>query len=288
MKSSLSPIIIIIAVVVISAIGGAFFTVPQTHQAIVLRFGELTNTHTEPGLKFKVPFIDKAIMYEKRVLDYDLPPVPVTTAGRKRVIGDVYCRYIIEDATLFFKTIKPSNETGARMRLEALVSSAVRNVIGQVKLRDLLSEKRVEIMSRIEAVVRKLSKPLGISIIEIRMIRAELPHENRQAVYKRMIAGLSRQAKENRAKGAEEAQSVRSKAERNRTVMVAEAQKNAQIVRAQGKAKAITIAGKSLSKAPKLYEAIESWRIYQDNLGGSEMVLSADNDLFKYFVQPRR
>ena len=288
MNTKFAPAILIVALVVISIVGGVFFVISETQQAMVLRFGELVAVYKDPGLKLKLPFIDNAIIYEKRILDYDLPPVKMITGDRKRIIADVYCRYRIKDPEIFYQSIKPSDERGARMRLEAIISSTLRRVLGKQTLSDLLSENREKIMLSIEKKAKLIASTLGLEIVDIRLVRVELPLENRKAVFSRMIAALIRIAKENRARGAEEAQNIRSNAERERTIMIAEAKKQAQIKIAEGKAKAIKISGKALQKSPKLYEALESYRIYKENLAGSTMVLSADNDLFKYFVQPKR
>ena len=287
MKAKFAPAILIVLLIVISIVGGVFFVVSETQQAMVLRFGELVAVHKAPGLKLKLPFIDDAIIYEKRILDYDLPPVKMITGDRKRIIADVYCRYRIKDPEVFYQSIKPSDESGARMRLEAIISSTLRRILGKHTLSDLLSENREKIMQSIEKEAKNIASPLGLEIVDIRLVRVELPLENRKAVYSRMIAALTRIAKENRARGAEEAQTIKSNAERERTIMIAEARKQAQIKIAEGKAKAIRVAGEALNRSPKLFEALESYRIYKENLAGSTMVLSADNDLFKYFIQPR-
>ena len=191
-------------------ISTSVFTVDQTSQAIVLQFGEWRKVHTTPGLKFKIPFIQEVTFYDKRVLDYDLPPIQITTGDQKRLVVDTYTRYRISDPLLFFRTIKPASEMGAQMRLEALISSSVRNVLGKIPLRTMLSAERSGIMHQIEQEVRSMATPLGLEIIDVRIIRTELPIENRNAVFARMNAELGRFAMENRAKGAEAAQGILS------------------------------------------------------------------------------
>ncbi len=265
------------------------FTVDQTKQAIVLRFGALVDVYTQPGLKFRVPFIDDVIMYEKLVLDYDLPPIPITTVDQKRLIVDTYTRYIIKDPVLFFQTIKPATEDGVRMRLETIISSSVRNVLGKIPLRELLSEKRSAIMRTIEEEVKALAKGLGVEIIDVRIIRTELPAENRNAVFARMNAELNRIASENRAKGSEIAQGIRAKADAEQTIILAEAQKNAQLIRGEAEAKAINRVASTLGKDVQFYSFYRSMQIYDEALTTeTSLILSTDNDLFRFFGHPTK
>lgn len=279
--------IFVVCVVVIG--GGMIFTVDQTKQAIVLQFGELRKVHSTPGLKFKLPFIQDVLFYEKRVLNFDFPEVRITTGDQKRLLVDTYTRYRIVDPTLFFKTVKPANEQGAAMRLEAYVTSTVRNVLGKVPLRNLLSEERPKIMKSIEREVDTLARPLGIAIVDVRIIRTELPTENRDAVFNRMISALNQIAKGNRASGEKIGQEIRSAADRDVSIILANAQQKAQDIRGQGEAKSIEILGAALSKNPEFYGFYRSMQAYREALGeGTTLVLSTDNDLFKYFNAPER
>ncbi|HLD95083.1 MAG TPA: protease modulator HflC, partial [Alphaproteobacteria bacterium] len=221
--------------------GGVFFTVSQSQQAIVLRFGELTSVHKDPGLKLKLPFIEDVLWYEKRVLDFDPQPVVVTTADQKRLEVTAYTRYRIEDPVLFFQSIKPSTELGAQMRLDTIVSSSVRNLMGRVPLRNLLSEERVKVMHEILEDIKGRCTALGLMIVDVRIVRTELPPANRDAVTARMNAELDRIAKENRAKGMEIAQGIKARAEKEKTILLAEAQKKSEILRGEADAAATKI-----------------------------------------------
>ncbi len=288
MNTKLSAMIGVLLVVVIFISSGMIFTVDQTKQALVLQFGELRKAHTTPGLKFKIPFIQEVIFYEMRILDYDLAPIRVTTGDQKRLDVSTYTRYRIKDPLLFFKSVKPANEIGARMRLDAFVSSALRNVLGKIPLRNLLSEERSKIMKQIEGDVQKQLNPLGIGIIDVRIIRTELPPENREAVFKRMNSELVRIATENRAKGAEVAQGIRARAERDRTILLAEAQKKAQTTRGEGEAHAIKIAREAFSKDANFYAFYRSMQAYKEVLASENttMLISPDNDFFRFFSHP--
>lgn len=270
-------------------LSSSVFIVGQTQQAIVLQFGELRRVIQDPGLKFKIPFIQEVIVYEKRVLDFDLPATDITLGDQKRVRVDTYTRYRISDPVQFFKSVKPANEFGTARRLEALVGSTVRNVLGKVELRELLSENRSKIMHQINAEVKALTKGLGLDIIDLRIVRTELPPENRPAVFNRMNADLQRYAKQNRANGDEKAQEIRSTAEKERTTLLAEASRDAQILRGEGDAKAIAIITEAMGKDPEFYGFYKSMEVYDTIIGeDTTLILSSDSDLFKYFSHPER
>jgi len=282
------PLLIGISVLLV-VLTTTLFTVDQTKQAIVLRFGALTHVHTTPGLKVKAPFIDEVILYEKRVLDYDLPPIPITTIDQKRLIVDTYTRYIIHDPVLLFQSIKPATEQGTRLRLETIISSSVRNVLGRVPLRKLLSEERSIIMRQIEGEVKNLAKGLGIEIIDVRIIRTELPPENRNAVFSRMNAELNRIATENRAKGQELAQGIKASADAEQTIILADAQQKTQEIKGQADAKAIEITSKALGKDLEFYSFYRSMYTYDEALqDDTTLILSSDNDLFRFFGHPNK
>lgn len=284
MASKFSFAFAFIIIVVISVFSSSVFIVDQTNQAIVLLFGESKKVHTTPGLKFKLPFIEEVTFYDKRVLDYDLPPIQITTGDQKRLVVDTYTRYRITDPLLFFQTVKPATELGAQMRFEALISSSVRNVLGKIPLRNMLSADRSAIMRQIEEEVRAMSAPLGLSIVDVRIIRTELPAENRNAVFARMNSELDRFAKENRAKGAEVAQGIKSRAEKERTILLAEAQKKSQITRGEGDAQAIKISTEAFSKDPEFYHFYKTMETYRESLGEeTSLVLSTDSALFNMF-----
>jgi membrane protease subunit HflC len=289
MNKSIRLIFGIVAVCVVVVGGGMIFTVDQTKQAIVLQFGELRKVHTSPGLKIKLPFIQDVLFYEKRVLNFDIPEVRITTGDQKRLLVDTYTRYRIIDPILFFQTVKPANEQGAAMRLEAYITSTVRNVLGKVPLRNLLSEERPKIMKSIEREVDALARPLGIAIVDVRIIRTELPTENRDAVFNRMISALNQIAKGNRANGEKIGQEIRSGADRDVSIILANAQQKAQEIRGQGEAKSIEILGVALSRDPEFYGFYRSMQAYREAIGdGTTLVLSTDNDLFRYLNAPER
>ncbi len=272
-------------VLILILLGDSLFIVDQTTQAIVLRFGEYRRIHTEPGLKIKVPFIEEAMLYETRILDHDLPPIEVLTQDKKRLWVNTYTRYKISDPLKFFQSVKPASEIGLHVRLEAIISSSVRNVLGKVELGTMLRKERSDNMHQILTEVRTIAEPLGISIIDVRIIRAELPTENRNAVFARMNSELVRFAKESRAKGEEIAIGIRAKADKEKTIILAEANKKSEELRGGGDAKAIEIAAEAFGADPEFYEfyrTIESYR--QSIKPGSSFLLSTNNEYTKYLT----
>ncbi|CAO5675219.1 MAG: Modulator of FtsH protease HflC [Holosporales bacterium] len=269
---------------VIGALGlSGLFIVHQTEQAIVLQFGELKSVHSEPGLKYKIPFIQDVIYYENRVLSYDLPPIYVTTVEQKRLVVDAYVRYHIKDPIKFFKSVKPSNESGAKDRLNMLVVSSVRNILGKVSLPQVLNKERTTVMKQIQEEVANQAINLGLEIIDVRIIRTELPQENRNAVFGRMNAELARFAKENRAKGEEIAQGIRAKADTEKAKILAEADQEAKKIKGEADADAIKITNEAFSKDPKLFSVLKSLEAYEKTLTeDTAVVLSTDIPFFNF------
>jgi membrane protease subunit HflC len=270
------PIFVLCAV----AFSGLFI-VHQTEQAIVLQFGELKHVHTEPGLKFKIPFIQDVSYYDKRVLAYDLPPIYVTTIEQKRLIIDAYVRYHIKDPILFFKAVKPSTEEGAKDRLKMLVVSSVRNILGQVSLPQVLNKERSAVMEKIENEVAQQSLKMGLEVIDVRITKTELPQENRKAVFNRMNAELARFALENRAKGDEVAQGIRAKADTEKARILAESEQESLTIRGEADAQSIQIVNAAFSKDPVLYSTIKNLEAFEKTLTpDTNIVFSTKSSFF--------
>lgn len=275
----------LISAVVFLVISSSFFIVDQISQAVVLQFGEFHALHTEPGLKFKVPLIQDVNFYEKRIIDYDSPLIDVKTVDKKRLMVDAYVRYKIKDALSFYRSVQPANEYGARTRLDAMIPSSIQNVLGKVPLRDLLSPERVSIMKKIQAEIEKLSRSLGVEIVDVRIVRTELPDENRPAVFERFNQSLIRSAKGNRADGEEKARGIKANADRQCVILVAEAQQKAQSIRGKGDAVAMEIANKAFGVDPEFYAFYRSMEAYKDTLKeGTSFYLSTDHPFFKYLT----
>ena len=262
----------------------ALFTVNQTQQALVLQFGEPKRIIQEPGLSFKIPFIQDAVFYESRVLSL-IPQdaEEIILADQKRLQVDAYARYRIEDPLLFFQTVR--NEFGARARLESIIDSSVRRVLGRETLASILTGEREAINGSIRDEVNESVKSLGIEIIDVRLRRADYPQATSQNIFNRMKSEREREAKEFRATGEEEAQKIRADAEKTRTVIVAEARREAQEVRGQGDSEAIRIYADSFGRDPEFFAFYRSMEAYRKSIGesGTSMVLSPNSSFFRYF-----
>ena len=262
----------------------AFFTVNQTQQALVLQFGEPKRTIQEPGLAFKLPFIQDVIYYEKRVLSL-IPQdaEEVILSDQKRLQVDAYARYQIEDPLLFYQTVR--NELGARGRLEAIIDSSVRRALGRETLASILTGQRNDITRSIGEEVNASVMSLGIRIIDVRLRRADYPTATSQNIFNRMKSEREREAKEFRATGEEEAQKIRAGAEKTRTVIISEAQREAQQTRGEGDGEAIKIYADSFGQDAEFFAFYRSMEAYRKSMSNSDtsMVLSPDSSFFRFF-----
>ena len=262
----------------------ALFTVDQTQQALVLQFGEPKRTIQDPGLAFKIPFIQDTVYYEKRVLSL-IPQdaEEVILADQKRLQVDAYARYKINNPLLFFQTVR--NEMGAKARLESIIDSSVRRVLGRETLASILTGERESINGSIRDEVNQSVQSLGIDIIDVRLRRADYPEATSQNIFNRMKSEREREAKEFRATGEEEAQKIRADAEKTRTVIIAEAKREAQEVRGEGDSDAITIYADSFGRDPEFFSFYRSMEAYKKSIGesGTSMVLSPSSSFFKFF-----
>ena len=262
----------------------ALFTVDQTKQALVLQFGEPKRIIQEPGLAIKLPFIQDVEYYEKRVLSL-IPQdaEEVILADQKRILVDAYARYRISNPLLFYQTVR--NEFGARTRLESIIDSSVRRVLGSETLASILTGMRNNINDNIKDEVEESVTSLGIEIIDVRLRRADYPESTSQNIFNRMKSEREREAKEFRATGEEEAQKIRADAEKTRTVIVAEAARKAQENRGRGDSEAIEIYANSFGKDADFFSFYRSMEAYRAAIGESEtsMVLSPDSEFFRFF-----
>ena len=260
------------------------FTVNQTQQALVLQLGDPKRTIQEPGLAFKLPFIQDVTYYEKRVLSL-IPQdaEEVILADQKRLQVDAYARYRIEDPLLFYQTVR--NERGARGRLEAIIDSSVRRALGRETLASILTGQRNDITRSIGEEVNASVASLGIKIIDVRLRRADYPTATSQNIFNRMKSEREREAKEFRATGEEEAQKIRADAEKTRTVILSEAQRESQEIRGAGDSQAIQIYADSFGQDADFFAFYRSMEAYRKSMNnnGTSLVLSPDSSFFRFF-----
>jgi membrane protease subunit HflC len=275
--------IVVIAAVILLVLGlSSTFTVQQTEQAIVLRFGNPVRLINQPGLKFRLPIAETVVKYDKRVLDSDPEAEEVIASDQKRLVVDAFARYRIVDPLRFYQTV--GDERGLQSRLERIINGTLRNVVGNVTLASVLSEERAAIMSEIQKQVQNEAKNFGIDVIDVRIRRADLPQANSEAIFARMKSEREREAKEFRAQGAELAQRIRARADRERTVLLADAHKQAQILRGEGDAEQVQIWAKAANQDPNFFAFYRSMEAYREALGSdTTLVLEPDSDFFRYF-----
>ena len=273
------PAIVLIAVVVFQSL----FIVQEISQAIVLQFGDPKKIVTKAGLNFKLPFIQNVVYLDKRILNLDNDPEEVIAADQKRLIVDAIARFKIVDPLKFY--ISVGNERVARSRLSTIINSRIRGVLGTQELATLLSTDRTKQMAIIQNDVNTEAKNFGIEIVDVRIKRADLPPANSEAIYKRMQTEREREAKEFRAQGAEIAQKIRSTADKDVTVLLAEANKKSEIMKGEGDGLRNKIFADAFGKDPQFFGFYRAMQAYEKALIGGEtsLVLSPDSEFFKFF-----
>jgi len=261
----------------------SLFVVKEINQAIVLQFGDPKKVIVEPGLQFKIPFIQNVVFLDRRILNLDAPPEEVIASDQKRLIVDAYARFKIVDPLKFY--ISVGDERVARSRLSTIINSRIRSVLGKQSLATLLSEDRTKQMAIIQEGVNTEAENFGIEIIDVRIKRADLPQANSEAIYKRMQTEREREAKEFRAKGAEMAVTITSTADKEVTVLLANAKKQSEIMKGEGDGQRNRIFAEAFGKDPEFFAFYRAMQAYEKALigGDTSLILSPDSDFFKFF-----
>jgi modulator of FtsH protease HflC len=237
----------------------SLFTVNEIQKAIVLQFGDPKRVIQKAGLNVKIPFIQNVVLLDKRILNLDTPSEEIIAKDQKRLIVDAFARFMIKDPLKFY--ISVGNERVARSRLSTIINSRIRGVLGQEELATLVSKERARLMDKITQDVNTEASQFGIEILDVRIKRADLPQANSEAIYKRMQTERLREAKEFRAQGAEIAQTIRSTADKEVTIILAEANKNSEILKGEGDGKRNKIFANAFGKDPEFfsfYRAMQS------------------------------
>ena len=274
-------------IIIIAAL--AFFTtvyiVDETEQVVVLAFGKPVKTITKPGLNFKLPApLQVVVTFDKRLLEYDVPPEEVLSMDKKTLIMDNYVRWRIVDPLLFLQTVQAVPT--AKTRLDDIVYSELRQELGTHDMVEIITETRDLIMDKVTAASNEESEKYGIEVVDVRIRRVDLPSENEAAIYARMEAERNRKANMFRSEGEEEAQKIRAKTERDKTVILADAYKISQEIRGEGEARALDIYASSFSKDPKFYEFVRTLEAYEKIIDKkTTLVFPGDSKLFKELTQ---
>ncbi len=281
MKKIFAPIIVLGVIAVLIG-ANSVYTVAETQQALLLQFGEVKTVKQDPGLNFKLPW-QNVVYFDKRVLVFDSEPEEVIVGDQKRLVVDAVTRYEIVDPLKFYQRVR--TEAGLNQRLSSVLDASLRQALGDVAVADVISERRNEIMDAIAQDSRQRSLDLGIEIIDVRIVRADLPIQNSQAVVQRMIAERNREAAEERAEGQKTKEEIESRADRDRTIILADAQKQSEILRGDGEAERNRIFADAFSRDPEFFEFYRSMQAYRESLNNEDttLILSPEGDFFDYF-----
>lgn len=271
---------IVIGLVVLAS---AAFTVRETDQVLVLRFGEPQAQISEPGLNFKVPFIDTARFFDKRVLDYDASSQEIPTSDQKQLVVTAFARYKIKDPLTFFQSV--GTEFQVEQRFNALINSALRRVLGEVELSVVLTPERARLMEDFTRIVASEAEAFGVEVVDVRIKRIDLPTENSEAIFARMRTQREQEARLARAEGDKEARRITAEADKRQRVIVSDATKDAEILRGEGDAEAQALYNNAYGQNVEFFDFWRSMQAMQKGLSGetTTYVGPPDSDFFRFF-----
>tara|TARA_Y100000746_G_C15461605_1_gene431757 strand:- start:1451 stop:2302 length:852 start_codon:yes stop_codon:yes gene_type:complete len=280
MKKLLTILLPVLAVVGFSSI----FIVDETQQVVILQLGKPVKTVTEPGLNVKLPFpFQEKITFDDRLLEYDSPPEEILSKDKKSLIVDNYVRWKIVDPLQFLKTVQAIPT--AKSRMDDIVYSELRRELGTHDMVEIITENREEIMDIVTRQSNSATLAYGISVVDVRIRRVDLPAENEESIYARMDAERKRQANKFRSEGEEEAQKIRAATDRDKTIILADAYKEAEKIRGEGDAKAVQVYARSYSADPKFYEFVRTLDTYKKVVDDkTTLVLPSGSKLFKLLM----
>lgn len=276
-----NPLLLVAIVVAFGALlSQSFFTVHQSQKALVLQLGDPIDKVYAPGLHFKLPFIQNVIYFDARILDYDARSTEAFTVDKKAIVLDNYARWRIANPLQFYRTMRTI--PGAQARLDDVVYSQLRALVGGYTLTEVVSSHRAQIMEEVTRKVADLMRPFGVEVVDVRIKRTDLPAENQRAIFGRMRAERERQAKQYRSEGVEESTRIRSDADRQQAVIVAEAARKSEILRGEGDALAARTYSEAFGKSPEFFEFQRGLEALRKSLReNSRVVLSQDDPILK-------
>jgi len=278
------PILGVVLIVIAFLASSTIYTVDEREKALVLQFGQVKAVKTEPGIAFKIPFIQEVVSYDDRILSLDTLPLEVTPLDDRRLVVDAFARYRIVDVVQFRQAVGTGGVASAESRLGRIINASLREVLGSVTSNEILSEGRVALMNRIRDIAITESENLGIEVVDVRIKRADLPTQNLEATFARMRAEREREAADERARGNEAAQKVRAQADRTAVTLVSEAQRDSDIIRGEADGARNAIFAEAFSQDPEFFAFYRSLAAYEASLKGSNttLVLSPDSEFFDF------
>jgi len=278
--SYIIPVIVVVLVLALSSV----FIVDERNKALVLQFGRVVAIKEDPGLSFKLPFIQNVVYYEDRILSSVVDPLEVTPLDDRRLVVDAFTRYRISDINQFREAVGTGGELAAEGRLDGIFRNELREVLGSVSSNDILSSDRALLMDRILSGAKVKGRAIGIEVIDVRLKRTDLPRQNLDATFARMRAEREREAADEIARGNEAAQRVRALADRTEVEIVSDARRDAEIIRGEADAERNAIFATAFGEDPEFFEFYRSLTAYKNALQGknSTMVISPDSEFFDY------
>jgi len=273
-----------VAVIAVVGVLSSVFIVDEREKALVLQFGQIKSVKEEPGLAFKIPLIQEVVRYDDRILSRDIDPIEVTPLDDRRLVVDAFARYRITDVVQFRQAVGVGGTASAEARIDLILRSRLREVLGSVTSDSILSVDRAALTTRIRDSARTEAAGLGVEIIDVRLIRTDLPEQNLEATFARMRAEREREAADEIARGNEAAQRVRAQADRTVVETVSDARRQAEIIRGEADALRNAIYAEAFGADPEFFEFYRSLSAYTTALqpGNSTLVLSPDSEFFSF------
>ena len=283
LSSVLYSIIFLAIIVAYSSV----FVVDERQKALVLQFGQIRDIKEDPGLSFKLPFIQQVVRYDDRILSLDTVPLEVTPLDDRRLVVDAFARYRISDVVKFRQAVGTGGVSSAEVRLERILNAALREVLGSAQSNEILSAERVELMGRIRDAAILEAQNLGVEVNDVRIKRADLPSQNLAATFQRMNAERERMAADERARGNEAAQRVRALADREAVEIVSAAKRDAEKIRGEADAETTKIFAKAFGRDPEFYAFLRSLSAYENSLTerNTSFVISPTSEFFSYITE---
>ena len=279
-SSILIGTVVVVAVLLLSSL----FIVEEREKALVLQFGQVKAVKEDPGLAFKIPFIQNVVKYDDRIQSLDTQPLEVTPLDDRRLVVDAFARWRISDVVQFRQAVGSGGLATAENRIDGILNNSLRGVLGSVTSNSVLSADRVGLMNRIRDNAKISAENLGLEIIDVRIKRADLPTQNLNATFARMQAEREREAADERARGAEAAQKVRAAADRTVVELVSEAQRDSEVIRGEADAERNSIFADAFGRDEEFFQFYRSLSAYERSLKGenSTLVISPDSEFFNY------
>ena len=277
---------LIAGVIVVIALLSSIFIVDEREKALVLQFGQIRDVKEDPGLAFKIPFIQEVVRYDDRILSLDTPAIEVTPSDDRRLVVDAFARYRISDAVQFRQAVGPGGIRLAEDRLADILNDNIRSVLGAegVTSNTILSAERAALMNRIRQLADSRAQALGLDVVDVRLKQTNLPQQNLAATFDRMRAEREREATDERARGEEAAQRIRAQADRTVVELVSDARRESEIVRGEADAERNAIFADAYGADEEFFRFYRSLAAYERALQGqnSTMVITPDSEFFEF------